>query len=122
MSFIFVLDKVSFLLGFLSLWMLFLLMKMSLKYKKVVFSYLRFKMLRIILVLFLLVSFSFYRVLGFYVFFEVSLLPLIFIILGWGYQVERLQASFYLFIYTIFGSMPFLLVIFFLDSALLNTT
>jgi NADH-ubiquinone oxidoreductase chain 4 len=69
-----------------------------------------------------MISFSFYRVLGFYIFFEVSLLPLIFMILGWGYQVERLQASFYLFIYTIFGSMPFLLVIFFLDSAFLDTT
>jgi len=97
-------------------------MKVSLKYKKAVFSYTRFKLLSIILVFFLSVSFCFYRVLGFYIFFEVSLLPLIFMILGWGYQVERLQASFYLFIYTIFGSIPFLLIIFFLDSVFLNTT
>lgn len=121
-SIFFVLDKVSFLLFFLSLWMLLLLIKVALKYKKEVYSYLSFKLISVILVLFLLVAFCFYNVLGFYIFFEVSLLPLIFMILGWGYQVERLQASFYLFIYTIFGSIPFLLVIFFLDSAFLNTT
>lgn len=122
MSLFFTIDKVSFLLFFLSIWMLFLLIKLSLKYKNGGLSASRFKMLRILLVLFLLTSFCFYSILGFYIFFEISLLPLIFIILGWGYQVERLQASFYLFIYTILGSMPFLFVILFLDYSFLNTT
>jgi len=44
------------------------------------------------------------------VFFEVSLIPLTFLIFGWGYQVERVQAAFYLFVYTIVGSLPLLLV------------
>jgi NADH-ubiquinone oxidoreductase chain 4 len=49
--------------------------------------------------------------LGFYLFFEASLVPILIIVLGWGYQVERLGASKFLIIYTIFGSMPFFFVI-----------
>jgi NADH-ubiquinone oxidoreductase chain 4 len=49
--------------------------------------------------------------LGFYMFFELSLLPLLFMIFGWGYQVERIQASFYLFFYTLVGSLPLLLTL-----------
>lgn len=36
------------------------------------------------------------------------------LILGWGYQVERIRASFYLFIYTLVGSFPLLVVLLFL--------
>jgi len=49
-------------------------------------------------------------------FFEISLLPLLGIIIGWGYQLERIQASFYLLIYTIVGSLPFLVSLVFLSS------
>jgi NADH-ubiquinone oxidoreductase chain 4 len=58
----------------------------------------------------LLFSFFLGNLLGFYIFFELSLLPLIFVIMGWGYQVERVSASFYLLIYTLVGSFPLLLV------------
>jgi len=54
-------------------------------------------------------SFLFRRFLGFYILFELSLVPLLFLILGWGYQIERVRASYYLLIYTIFGSFPLLL-------------
>jgi NADH-ubiquinone oxidoreductase chain 4 len=40
--------------------------------------------------------------------FEMSLIPILIVILGWGYQVERIQASIYLLIYTMFFSLPFL--------------
>jgi NADH-ubiquinone oxidoreductase chain 4 len=55
---------------------------------------------------------------GFYIFFELSLIPLIAIVVGWGYQVERVQAAFYLFIYTIFGSLPLLAVIIYINFRL----
>lgn len=47
----------------------------------------------------------------FFFFFESSLIPIVVLILGWGYQPERLQAAFYLLIYTICVSLPMLLVL-----------
>nr|YP_010140073.1 NADH dehydrogenase subunit 4 [Nacolus tuberculatus]QQK57718.1 NADH dehydrogenase subunit 4 [Nacolus tuberculatus] len=48
-----------------------------------------------------------------YMFFEFSLIPLLILIFGWGYQPERLLAGFYLFFYTLFSSLPFLVLIIF---------
>lgn len=44
----------------------------------------------------------------FYLFFELSLIPILLIIIGWGYQPERLQAGLYMMLYTLFGSIPLL--------------
>jgi len=46
-----------------------------------------------------------------YIWFEMSLIPIFFIILGWGYQRERLIASKALIFYTISSSMPLLLIL-----------
>lgn len=43
--------------------------------------------------------------------FELSLIPILYIIIHWGYQPERLRASFYISLYTIVGSLPLLLLI-----------
>ena len=63
--------------------------------------------------LFYFLNFSFLSLnfIRFYIFFEISLIPLVFIILGWGYQVERVGAVFYLVIYTLVGSLPLLMVL-----------
>nr|WPW47633.1 NADH dehydrogenase subunit 4 [Arcuatula senhousia]WPW47645.1 NADH dehydrogenase subunit 4 [Arcuatula senhousia] len=45
----------------------------------------------------------------FFFFFESSLIPLILMIVGWGLQPERLQAGVYMLIYTVVGSLFFLL-------------
>jgi NADH-ubiquinone oxidoreductase chain 4 len=45
----------------------------------------------------------------FYLFFEVSLIPTFFIIMGWGYQPERLQAGIYFIFYTLTASLPLLI-------------
>jgi len=47
----------------------------------------------------------------FYFFFEWSLIPIFLIVIGWGYQPERLMASLSLFFYTLFASLPLLLVL-----------
>ncbi|NP_007116.2 NADH dehydrogenase subunit 4 (mitochondrion) [Artemia franciscana] len=47
----------------------------------------------------------------FYVFFECSLIPTIILILGWGYQPERLPASYYFLFYTLLSSLPLLFII-----------
>jgi len=41
-------------------------------------------------------------------------MPIFFIIIGWGYQIERLKSSFYLLIYTLFASLPLLIIILFI--------
>lgn len=60
--------------------------------------------------LILCLFFSFFRLnsLVFYLFFELSLIPILLIIIGWGYQPERLQAGLYMMLYTLFGSIPLL--------------
>jgi len=47
----------------------------------------------------------------FYFFFEISLIPTLLIIIGWGYQPERLQAGIYFIFYTIAASLPLLIAI-----------
>ena len=67
----------------------------------------------IILVLSVLVSLTFTtnKTILFYLFFEGSLIPIFLIVIGWGYQPERLSAGFALFFYTLVASLPLLLVI-----------
>ena len=67
-----------------------------------------FNFLIISLLFFLILSFSFIDYLLFYISFECCLVPVFFIILGWGYQPERVLAGFYIIIYTLFASLPLL--------------
>nr|YP_009306159.1 NADH dehydrogenase subunit 4 [Haliotis iris]AOP04365.1 NADH dehydrogenase subunit 4 [Haliotis iris] len=59
----------------------------------------------------LMVSFFCVDIVWFYVFFEASLIPTFILILGWGYQPERLQAGMYMMLYTITASLPLLVLI-----------
>nr|APA19197.1 NADH dehydrogenase subunit 4 [Parvasolenaia rivularis] len=57
----------------------------------------------------------------FYVFFEFSLIPILLIICGWGYQPERLWAVKYMVLYTVGASLPLLvliLVFFYVDGSM----
>nr|ACL36036.1 NADH dehydrogenase subunit 4 [Mimachlamys nobilis] len=53
-------------------------------------------------------SFSFF---WFYVFFELSLVPISILTLRWGVQPERVSAVYYMVLYTLGGSLPFLVFI-----------
>uniref|UniRef100_UPI0030FE2F7C NADH dehydrogenase subunit 4 n=1 Tax=Prodasineura autumnalis TaxID=193254 RepID=UPI0030FE2F7C len=70
------------------------------------------------LLLFLVLTFCSSGLFMFYFFFEASLIPTFLLILGWGYQPERLQAGIYLLFYTLFASLPLLVSIFNLYSIL----
>lgn len=59
----------------------------------------------------LFLSFFVRDLLIFYFYFEISLIPTLIIIVGWGYQPERLQAGVYFIFYTLFASLPLLLFI-----------
>nr|YP_009113921.1 NADH dehydrogenase subunit 4 [Vertigo pusilla]AGC52886.1 NADH dehydrogenase subunit 4 [Vertigo pusilla] len=61
--------------------------------------------------LFLVLAFSWKDLLGFYFFFESSLIPTLILIMVWGYQPERLQAGTYMMLYTVFASLPLLMLI-----------
>jgi len=50
----------------------------------------------------------------FYLFFEIRLIPTLILILGWGYQPERIQAGMYIFFYTLFASLPIIVAVFYL--------
>lgn len=47
-------------------------------------------------------------VLFFYIAYELSLLPVIFMILKWGTRRRRYKAAYYMLLYTVLGSVPFL--------------
>lgn len=64
----------------------------------------------------LIIFFSTNNLLIFYIMFEFSLIPILIIILGRGYQPERLQASFYLLLYTSLLSLPLLFIVLYLIS------
>lgn len=53
-------------------------------------------------------------ILVFYFFFELSLVPTLILIIGWGYQPERLEAGIYIIIYTISASLPLFFMLLFL--------
>nr|YP_010154785.1 NADH dehydrogenase subunit 4 [Gryllodes sigillatus]QQX28020.1 NADH dehydrogenase subunit 4 [Gryllodes sigillatus]QWQ55685.1 NADH dehydrogenase subunit 4 [Gryllodes sigillatus]UBU97876.1 NADH dehydrogenase subunit 4 [Gryllodes sp.] len=76
----------------------------------------------IFLMLMLMCAFSSVDMLSFYIFFEGSLIPTLLLILGWGYQPERVQAGIYLLFYTLLASLPLLisLLVFYGSNGTLN--
>ena len=66
------------------------------------------------LLIFLVIRFLLDSFLGFFIFFELSVIPILFLILGWGAQPERIVAGSYLFLYTFLGSLPLLIKILYL--------
>nr|ALO77418.1 NADH deshydrogenase subunit 4 [Passalidae sp. GENSP01] len=100
----------------LILLMFFIIMLMVLASGKVYFlmNYLSLFMLNlIILCVFLMVTFSSLNLMVFYLFFELSMLPVLLMIMGWGYQPERIQAGVYMLFYTLFASFPMMISMFF---------
>nr|YP_001427350.1 NADH dehydrogenase subunit 4 [Mesobuthus martensii]ABC71914.1 NADH dehydrogenase subunit 4 [Mesobuthus martensii] len=68
----------------------------------------------LILLFFLLLSFSSSNLMLFYISFEAVILPTFLMISFWGAQPERLKASLYLFFYTLSASLPLLVAFMFL--------
>lgn len=70
-----------------------------------------FMIINLLLLAILILCFSASSIITFYVWFEASLIPTIIIIITWGYQPERIQASIYLIIYTVTASLPILIIL-----------
>nr|YP_011010402.1 NADH dehydrogenase subunit 4 [Metrocoris inthanon]WPW47017.1 NADH dehydrogenase subunit 4 [Metrocoris inthanon] len=114
-SYGYMMDILSSSLIYLTFWILLLMILASYKISYSNMSH-NFLLTLVFLLLFLVLSFSTTNIFMFYVFFESSLIPTLLLIFGWGYQPERLSSGFYLLFYTLFGSLPLLLSIFFIYS------
>uniref|UniRef100_UPI0030E5F03E NADH dehydrogenase subunit 4 n=1 Tax=Dolycoris penicillatus TaxID=1603583 RepID=UPI0030E5F03E len=114
------LDIMSYSLIGLSYFIIYLMLMASFKIygsKDYVWKYL---LVILFMMLSLLMTFSSLNMFLFYISFEMSLIPTLFLIFGWGYQPERILAGYYLLFYTLFASLPLLLGIFYLNSVVLS--
>nr|YP_010610688.1 NADH dehydrogenase subunit 4 [Opisthoteuthis massyae]WAP91456.1 NADH dehydrogenase subunit 4 [Opisthoteuthis massyae] len=102
-------DILSSILILLSFWISGLMLLASYKSvkqnnnKMMFFSFIVLLLCMVIVLFFMMTNLLF-----FYLCFEMSLLPTMMLILGWGYQPERLSAGLYLMLYTVFASLPLL--------------
>uniref|UniRef100_A0AAU7NIC1 NADH-ubiquinone oxidoreductase chain 4 n=1 Tax=Solus parvifenestratus TaxID=1108703 RepID=A0AAU7NIC1_9NEOP len=114
LSYFYSCDMVSFSLILLSIWICGLMIMASENLLKMNFYYNFFLLNVIFLLIMLYLTFSVMNLFMFYLFFEGSLIPTLLLIVGWGYQPERIQAGMYLMFYTLFASLPLFMGIFYL--------
>nr|QSX81636.1 NADH dehydrogenase subunit 4 [Philotrypesis tridentata] len=105
-------DFISVSLMILSIWIISLMFLISLKFKNKNF----YSFILLLLLLSLCLSFMSMNYFMFYLWFEISLFPTFLLIMGWGYQPERLNASMFMLMYTLFASLPLMFIIFWLFS------
>nr|WNO19564.1 NADH dehydrogenase subunit 4 [Tonna galea] len=112
-------DSMSSILISLTLWISLMMMMASQNSVKTnENSYSLFSLFLLFLNFILVSTFLVSNSLIFYFLFEASLIPTLLLILGWGYQPERLQAGMYMMIYTVAASLPLLLLILWNNSQL----
>nr|APH08714.1 NADH dehydrogenase subunit 4 [Benthomangelia sp. JEU-2016] len=105
-------DSMSTLLISLTIWISLMMMmasQQSVKFLKN--NQLMFSKIIVLMTLILTITFLSSSSLLFYFMFEASLIPTLLLILGWGYQPERLQAGMYMMMYTVTASLPLLFCI-----------
>jgi NADH-ubiquinone oxidoreductase chain 4 len=103
----FLVDIVSFSLILLTLWTFILMCLVQFTVNRKSF----FLLVLIVLLGGLILTFWTSHIFILYFFFEWTLIPTYILVLGWGYQPERLIAGALLFFYTLFASLPLLLFI-----------
>nr|YP_009555982.1 NADH dehydrogenase subunit 4 [Myllocerinus aurolineatus]QBF03599.1 NADH dehydrogenase subunit 4 [Myllocerinus aurolineatus] len=109
-------DLLSFTMILLSFWICSLMILASEKLFKLINFFNLFLFVIMILMVSLYMVFSSLNLFIFYLFFEISLIPTLFLILGWGYQPERISAGVYLLFYTLLVSLPMMVSLFYLYS------
>nr|WRK21500.1 NADH dehydrogenase subunit 4 [Nionia sp.] len=112
-SYFFGFDNISFGLIILSFFISCLMLLATQFYNKK-FNYNFYMSINLLLCIVLVTIFGLLNIFMMYMYFEFSLIPLMILIFGWGYQPERLISSLYLFFYTLFASLPMLILIMFI--------
>uniref|UniRef100_A0A1P8NN32 NADH-ubiquinone oxidoreductase chain 4 n=1 Tax=Phratora vulgatissima TaxID=878366 RepID=A0A1P8NN32_9CUCU len=107
-------DLLSFTLILLSFWICSLMILASENLFKLNNYFNLFLFVLLILMLSLYLTFSSLNLFVFYLFFEISLIPTLFLIIGWGYQPERIEAGIYLLFYTLLMSLPMMIMLFYM--------
>nr|YP_010385141.1 NADH dehydrogenase subunit 4 [Sphaeridium lunatum]UPL65151.1 NADH dehydrogenase subunit 4 [Sphaeridium lunatum] len=115
-SYMFGYDLLSFVMIILSIWICALMIMGSSKIYKLSNYYNLFLFMVLVLMIALVLTFASLNLFIFYLFFEISLIPTLMLIMGWGYQPERLQAGVYLLFYTLLASLPMMIGIFYILS------
>nr|YP_010397339.1 NADH dehydrogenase subunit 4 [Gametis jucunda]UQJ77446.1 NADH dehydrogenase subunit 4 [Gametis jucunda] len=106
-------DLLSYIMILLSFWICSLMLLASEKVYSTNYYYKLFMFMLLMLLICLYMTFSSMNLFVFYLFFEMSLIPTLILIMGWGYQPERLQAGVYLLFYTLFASLPMMISLFY---------
>lgn len=106
-------DFLSYFIILLSIWICSLMLMSREKLNKEKFFLNFFLFVVLLLLLSLYLTFRSINLFIFYIFFEIRLIPTLFLILGWGYQPERIQAGLYIFFYTLLASLPIMVSIFY---------
>nr|QTJ63463.1 NADH dehydrogenase subunit 4 [Sycophaga agraensis] len=106
--YMFALDKLSLILVMLSIWIISMMFFISKNFSNKKY----YSFILLLLLLSLIISFSSINYFMFYLFFEVSIIPTFMLIMGWGYQPERMNASVYMLMYTLLFSLPLLIIIY----------
>nr|BDI12964.1 NADH dehydrogenase subunit 4 [Abarenicola claparedi oceanica] len=109
MTHTFYLDTMALALMTLTMWISALMMMASYPVLMKNQNPKTFMFLVMFLNMILLITFCVNNFILFYIMFEASLIPTLLLILGWGYQPERLQAGAYLILYTVAASLPLLI-------------
>nr|AML26065.1 NADH dehydrogenase subunit 4 [Staphylinidae sp. BMNH 1274252] len=112
-SYGFMFDLLSYTMILLSFWICSLMILASSKIFLKNNYYKMFLMVMVMMLISLYMAFSSSNMFIFYLFFEMSLIPTLMLIIGWGYQPERMQAGNYLMFYTLFASLPMMIFMFF---------
>nr|WPS93634.1 NADH dehydrogenase subunit 4 [Rhipicephalus haemaphysaloides] len=101
-------DLMSLTMIILTVWISLLMIlasKFNNNFKNKIFNFYLLLMMNLLFFCFLAEN-----LLMFYLFFEAVLFPIMLMITGWGSQPERIQAGFYMLMYTVFGSLPLLVL------------
>nr|YP_009971703.1 NADH dehydrogenase subunit 4 [Palaestes abruptus]QNG56283.1 NADH dehydrogenase subunit 4 [Palaestes abruptus]QNG56413.1 NADH dehydrogenase subunit 4 [Palaestes abruptus] len=106
-------DLLSYMLILLSFWICSLMIMASEMIFKLNNYFQLFLIVMVFLMFSLFMTFSSLNLFLFYLFFEMSLILTLMLIIGWGYQPERIEAGVYLMFYTLFVSLPMMITIFF---------
>nr|UZT67612.1 NADH dehydrogenase subunit 4 [Parnips nigripes] len=102
------LDYYSFYLILLTFWILSLMFMSLIK-----INYMNLYIYNLLIMLFMLMmTFLSINYFMFYFFFEISMIPTLVLIIGWGGQFERIEAGIYMILYTLFASLPLMIILF----------
>nr|WMQ52330.1 NADH dehydrogenase subunit 4 [Ceutorhynchus albosuturalis] len=113
LSYFFGIDLLSFSLIMLSFWICLLMIMASEEFFKKNYYWELFLFMMVVLMISLFLTFSSMNFFIFYLFFEISIIPTLFLVIGWGNQPDRLMAGIYLLFYTLLASLPMMVGIFF---------